>query len=295
MNIQKENTLIIPSGLSEYKSVKQLFEYDNGATIIYKNLDFDLINIEFYTQTYCIVFNCDGAETITSYDFNSVITDSNELLFLPKDMYLVSDFIKTNKVLKAFLFFFNDDIIEKFLSAKKFNKSVVESKVTFYKMNVNNAVIEYMNSLTIVSKDQYKSKYFLELKLLELLHIIDSTDKENKLIQSLLTRNIDKEKRNIKSLMKQYFLSNFTMKDYALLSGRSLSTFYRDFKLHTNMTPKQYLLNLKLEYAHNLLNESKKSVSKISFEIGYENISHFIKAFKNKYNITPKQLSKTII
>ena len=88
--------------------------------------------------------------------------------------------------------------------------------------------------------------------------------------------------------MKQYFLNNFTMKDYALLSGRSLSTFYRDFKLHTNMTPKQYLLNLKLEYAHNLLNKSDKSVSTISFEIGYENISHFIKAFKNKYNITPE-------
>ena len=64
MNIQKENTLIIPSGLSAYKNVKQLFEYDNGATIIYKNLNFDLINIEFYTQTYCIVFNCDGAETM---------------------------------------------------------------------------------------------------------------------------------------------------------------------------------------------------------------------------------------
>jgi len=210
-------------------------------------------------------------------------------------MYLVSDFIKTNKDLKAFLFFFNDSIIEKFLSSKKTPKNIVESKVNFYKMEVNDAVVTYINSLTTVCKKQYHSEQFLELKLLELLYIIDSTDTSNKLVLSLLTRNIDKKKRNIVSLMKQYFLNNFTIKDYALLSGRSLSTFHRDFKSYTNITPKQYLLNLKLEYAHNLLNKSDKSVSEISYEIGYENISHFIKAFKNRYKTTPKQLSKTII
>lgn len=295
MNLDKQNTLIIPKGLLEYKGAKQLFEYNNNSTIIYKDFDFDLINIEFYTQTYCIVYNCMGRETITSYDFESVTIGNDELLFLPKDMYLVSDFIKTNKSLKAFLFFFNDDIIDKFLSTKKLNKKILESKVNFYKMEVSDAIVEYINSITTISKNQYKSKYFLELKLLELLHIIDSTDKDNKLVQSFLTRNINKEKRNIESLMKQHYLNNFTMKDYALLSGRSLSTFHRDFKSNTNMTPKQYLLNLKLEYANKALIESEKSVSAISYEIGYENISHFIKAFKNRYKITPKQLSKTII
>jgi AraC-like DNA-binding protein len=287
----KNNTLVIPKGLHAYEKVEQLFKYNNNATILYKSFNYDSNNLEFYTQTYCIVFNCSGIETITSYDFKEVIIRENELLFLPKDMYLISDFIKTDKSLEAFLFFFEDDVIEKFLSIKKLKKNIVHRKVSFYKMDVDSSVIEYMNALKQVSKNQFNSKHFLELKLLELLCIIDSTDTENRLINSLLSRNIDKNKRNIKLLMKKYFLSNLTLNDYAVLSGRSLSTFHRDFKRYNSITPKQYLLDLKLEYAYNLLKNSDKSVSEISSEVGYENVSHFIKAFKKKYDITPKQLS----
>lgn len=288
----KSNTLVIPNGLHTHKKVEQLFKYNNDATILYKSFDHDLNNLEFYTKTYCIVYNCSGVETITSYDFTEVVIRENELLFLPKDMYLISDFVKTDKSLEAFLFFFNNDIIEKFLSIKKIKKDLVDKKVSFYKMEVNSSVIEYMKALKQVSQNQFDSKHFLELKLIELLCIIDSTDTKRKLVNSLLRRNIDKNKRNIKSLMKKYFLSNFTLKDYAVLSGRSLSTFHRDFKRCNEITPKQYLLDLKLEYAFKMLKNNNKSVSEISSEVGYENVSHFIKAFKKKYSATPKQLAK---
>jgi AraC-like DNA-binding protein len=288
----KNNTLVIPKGLHAYEKVEQLFKYDGNATILYKSIKHDLNNVEFYTQTHCIVYSCSGVETITSYDFKKVVIGENELLFLPKDMYLISDFKKIGRSLEAFLFFFNDEITEKFLSIKKLKRNIVDKKVGFYKMNVNGSVLEYMNSLRQVSSRQYDSKHFLELKLLELLCIIDSTDGVNRLANSLLARNIDKKKRNIKSLMKKYFLSNLTLNDYAVLSGRSLSTFHRDFKRFYSVTPKQYLLGLKLEYAYNLLKNGDKSVGEISSDIGYENTSHFIKAFKRRYDITPKQVSK---
>lgn len=163
----KNNTLVIPKELHTHDKVEQLFKYNNDATILYKS--FDLNNLVFYTQTYCIVYNCSGVETITSYDFKEVIIRENELLFLPKDMYLISDFIKTDKSLEAFLFFFNDDIIEKFLSIKKLKKNLVDKKVSFFKMEVNSSVFEYMKALRQVSKNQFNSKHFLELKLLELL------------------------------------------------------------------------------------------------------------------------------
>jgi hypothetical protein len=51
-------------------------------------------------------------------------------------MYLVSDFIKIEESLEAFLFFFNDDIIEKFLTIKKSKSILVDKKVSFYKMDI---------------------------------------------------------------------------------------------------------------------------------------------------------------
>ena len=286
-----QNTLIIPKGLANYSGVKKIFEYDKNSTILYKSLDYNLENVEFYTQTHCIVFNCNGIETITAYDFSSVEIGVNELLFLPKDMYLISDFIRNNKNLEAYLFFFDEEIIEKFLAIKSVNKKYKEKATSFYKMNINNSVLKFIESLNLVSKNQFNSKHFLELKLLELLHIVEFID-EN-ILDSLYSINKNKNKRNIKSLMKKYFLSDFSMEDYAKLSGRSLSSFHRDFKKHNTITPKQYLLNLKLQYAKNELIKSHKNVSDIAMEIGYTNISHFIKAFKEKYNITPKQLSKS--
>jgi len=48
-------------------------------------------------------------------------------------------------------------------------------------------------------------------------------------------------------------------------------------------------LNFKLEYAKDELLLKNKKVKEIAQEIGYENTSHFIDAFKKKYNTTPKQ------
>ena len=286
----ENRTLIIPQELVEYKEVSSLFEYDNNSTILYKKFNDNIVNLEFYTHLPCIVFNCNGTETITSYDFKSVDIQSNELLFLPQGMHLISDFKKNNESLEAYLFFFDDDLINEFLSIKKCKHNQIQSNATFFKMNVSSSILEYISVLSSVCNKQFYSKEFLKLKLLEFLYLIDSID--TRLLESLLLRNKQNNKRNIISLMKKYFLSNFTLEDYAKLSGRSLSTFNRDFKNHTHMTPKQYLLKLKLEYAKETLQNSHKSVTQVASDIGYENTSHFIKAFTNKYHITPKQLSK---
>jgi hypothetical protein len=205
----KNNTLVIPKGLHAYEKVEQLFKYDDNATILYKSFDHDLNNVEFYTQTHCIVYSCSGVETITSYDFKKVFIRENELLFLPKDMYLVSDFKKIGRSLEAFLFFLNDEIIEKFLSIKKLKRNLVDKKVSFYKMDVNGSVLEYMNVLKQVSSRQFNSKHFLELKLLELLCIIDSTDGANRLANSLMARNIDKRRKNGKGNRRQSHVNTY--------------------------------------------------------------------------------------
>ena len=89
--------------------------------------------------------------------------------------------------------------------------------------------------------------------------------------------------------MSQYALSNLTVTDLAALSGRSVTSFNRDFKKTYSTTPKRWLLDQRLEYANTLLEQTDQTVTDIALQIGYENVSHFIKAFKDKYGATPKQ------
>ena len=89
--------------------------------------------------------------------------------------------------------------------------------------------------------------------------------------------------------MDANFAKPLSIEDYAYLTGRSLSSFRRDFIDHYGISPKQWLIDKRLEKARDLLEKNNTTVSQIALEVGYENFSHFVKAFHKKYGIPPKQ------
>lgn len=74
-----------------------------------------------------------------------------------------------------------------------------------------------------------------------------------------------------------------------LASDQNMSetNFCNSFKKIVGITPKEYITNMKLTKAKDML--KNQNVTEVAFDLGYENISHFIALFKNKYGITPKQ------
>lgn len=113
-NYSTMNTLIIPESLYAMEGVEKILSHGENV-ILYKSLRENLVNVEFYTHRHCIVFSCSGTETITSYDFESIYIAENEMLFLPKDMYLISDFQRAEENLSAYMFFFDERLVKKFL------------------------------------------------------------------------------------------------------------------------------------------------------------------------------------
>ena len=53
----------------------------------------------------------------------------------------------------------------------------------------------------------------------------------------------------------------------------------------------QYLLEYKMDLAKKMLSSGKYNVNEVSINLGYSTASHFIAAFKRRYNITPKQFT----
>ncbi|MDA9972091.1 helix-turn-helix transcriptional regulator, partial [Flavobacteriaceae bacterium] len=50
-----------------------------------------------------------------------------------------------------------------------------------------------------------------------------------------------------------------------------------------------YLLTHKMEEARRMLESGKFNVNEVGLKVGYSTSSHFIAAFKKKYNTTPKK------
>ncbi len=120
----------------------------------------------------------------------------------------------------------------------------------------------------------------------ELLFNIVLNQKNNKLLDFFNAISQTK-KTNIEDTMMKNFHYNLKIDEFARLCGRSLSSFKRDFESDFKTTPSRWLTTKRLEYSKTLLLGTNLNVTEICYESGFINSSHFIQAFKNKYNLPP--------
>ena len=73
------------------------------------------------------------------------------------------------------------------------------------------------------------------------------------------------------------------------VSYQHLSTLFTE---HLGLSFSAYLADIRLRDAKQLLDNSELSVTEICFECGYRNLSHFLRSFKKKYGMTPKEYRK---
>lgn len=157
-----------------------------------------------------------------------------------------------------------------------------------YTLHANEQIQRYIDSLNYVYKGAQGSDALLELKLLELLHLIAIQDKSLRFLRELFGDG-NRKRRLITDFMEQYYSHKLKIEDYALLTGRSVSTFIRDFKRSYSTTPNRWITEKKIDIAHQLLTDKNYSVTDAATEVGYENTSHFIKVYKQRYGVTPKK------
>lgn len=81
--------------------------------------------------------------------------------------------------------------------------------------------------------------------------------------------------------------------ELAKMCNMSISNFYLQFKKYTNITPIEYLNNVRIDCAMRLLKADKTlSVERISGMIGFDSATYFRRVFKKIVGITPREYRK---
>lgn len=92
--------------------------------------------------------------------------------------------------------------------------------------------------------------------------------------------------------MEQTLYEPLSIKELARIANMSERSFYRIFQKATGVSPNQYLTNLRLSQAAELLKHSDASITEIAFECGFQDSSYMTKQFKRHMDITPSQFRK---
>lgn len=114
-------------------------------------------------------------------------------------------------------------------------------------------------------------------------------------------RNLSSTKDNRKTLDKMkvvlkyienHYMDKITIADIAATADFSESHFMRYFKETMGTSFIDYLKDYRLTMASRLLTSSEAAILDIAAEVGFDNLSYFNRAFKQKYNMTPSHFRK---
>lgn len=96
-------------------------------------------------------------------------------------------------------------------------------------------------------------------------------------------------KIDLLSFMEENYLYDLTLAELAGYTGRSLSSFKRDFKKISALTPEKWVLQRRLAEAHRLLSAGGCRVADAMLEAGFKDPSFFSRAYRRQFGYPPRE------
>ncbi|RGD76901.1 hybrid sensor histidine kinase/response regulator [Bacteroides caccae] len=103
----------------------------------------------------------------------------------------------------------------------------------------------------------------------------------------------EKFSRKVHEYIKNHISdSELSVERLASEMGMSSMHLYRKMKSLFGVTPNDYIKNIRLKYAAELLAEHKLTISEVAYEVGFNDPKYFGKCFKAAYGVSPSEYKK---
>ncbi|PKQ45138.1 helix-turn-helix domain-containing protein [Confluentibacter flavum] len=206
-----------------------------------------------------------------------------------------------------------------FFSFEK-NKKVEFSMVTVDVLSVSDKELRDQLKITFIL-DQQNSVYSyigsFNLKIVEKINHLKSLNQKglvrnlliNSVVYLILALEIEQHKNDLSNAMTNYYSLTqtdmeavkdiaehirsapeiqYSLKYLSRKSGLSPFKLQEGFKILHNRTVTDFIRNIRIEVAENLIRTTELNISEIVYSVGLTSRSYFSKIFKEKYNCSPK-------
>ncbi|MND92965.1 Virulence regulon transcriptional activator VirF [compost metagenome] len=152
----------------------------------------------------------------------------------------------------------------------------------------NEFLTSYFISLApYINKTKQATPRLADIKVREAIELLLDSNPDLKYI---LFDFIKTYKIDLEEFMNNNYMFNVPIESFAKLTGRSISSFKRDFAQIFNCSPKLWLKNKRLEEAYYLIKHKRQKPTTFYLDLGFENLSHFYSSFKEKYGLTTSEI-----
>ncbi len=174
---------------------------------------------------------------------------------------------------------------ESFLITHFVHRKISPEQIELFKLYINAIKSE-------ITTDKFMTRsyilHLLSCLLIEILRISRDNKENHEDGKNELSNVVQK----MVYYVHMHFKEDITLESVANYVELSPTYVSNLFKTHLGYGFKSLLNNLRLKHAENLLIHSNESVTNISYFCGFQSFSHFLKAFKRKNNISPREFRK---
>lgn len=219
----------------------------------------------------------------------SVLVHNKQSLLVKKGNCLWSELLDVEDVYYCKLFFFSDKKLKEFTNKYIKTKSKPKKNSSYFVIESDSYLTSYLTSLSeITAASHIFIHNLLSVKFEELLMYL--LNKYGSIFEDYLLSLIAEEESSFKKSVEKNIYSKLTLEEIAFLCNMSLSTFKRHFVKTYGISPGKWFRDKRLLKAKELLKQGNLKSSDIYLDLGYNNLSNFSIAFKNKFGVSPTEL-----
>ncbi|QOR36870.1 helix-turn-helix transcriptional regulator [Clostridium sp. 'deep sea'] len=213
----------------------------------------------------------------------SICQKNTEMMLLP----FYSDLtVRAQKPTKMMVIEVCDELTKSVFSnienKQPFNNAIYDPR-PYVPIKYDSILYKSVQSIHSEYVENSENPYLVELNIRRLIYNLLKTEYSSYLFSIKAKHPMEQVKQYIARNVNR----NIKISDLADLVGMHSSNFTNTFKRNFKMTPMNYIHEVKMKLAEQLLKEN--SVTEVAYELGFENVSSFISQFKKIYHITPKQ------
>lgn len=294
--------MILPEHFYQNRRLEKLVE--NQTTFTLQKAEMHIFETHQEADQVLLNFNqpvlasmIEGKKVMHLQDMQSFDFLPGESLILPADETMCIDFPEANPTnpTRCLAMSISEEKIRTVIQKLNENYARPEGKewaFMDYNFHFTNelAIHQILQRLLFLFTEQHPSKdMFADFMLQEL--IVRLLQSENHKIyneQSMALQSSDRL-----AFIIQYIRENLdqplSIEELSRKAYMSESNFHRVFKSEMGVSPVEFINNERIKLATSLLHDSRKKIKDIYMECGFNSLSYFIRLFKKKKRLSPKE------